>query len=173
MEKSVEAFKNQISKVHSGRVSPNMLDAITVEYYGAATPLNQLSSICVEDSRTLLINLFDNSLRLAVEKAIISSNLNLNPNSVGNVIRIFLPPLVEEQRKNLVKVVRAEAEQGRVAIRNVRRDSNEKVKTLLKHKKISTDSERRYQDEIQKMTDAYIKILDSALADKEKALLDL
>nr|WP_228457131.1 ribosome recycling factor [Serratia symbiotica]CDS58792.1 ribosome recycling factor [Serratia symbiotica] len=172
MEKSVEAFKNQISKVRTGRASPSILDGIMVEYYGAATPLRQLASVTVEDSRTLAINLFDRSLGSAVEKAIMSSDLGLNPNSAGSVIRVPLPPLTEERRRDLIKVVRAEAEQGRVAVRNVRRDANDKVKALLKDKEISEDADRRSQDEIQKMTDAYIKLLDAALADKEKELLD-
>lgn len=172
MEKSVEAFKNQISKIRTGRASPSILDGIMVEYYGSATPLRQLANVTVEDSRTLAINLFDRSLGSAVEKAIMSSDLGLNPNSAGSVIRVPLPPLTEERRKDLIKVVRGEAEHGRVAVRNVRRDANEKVKALLKDKAISEDEDRRSQEDIQKMTDAYIKLLDAALADKEKELMD-
>lgn len=172
MEKSVEAFKNQISKIRTGRASPSILDGIMVEYYGSATPLRQLANVTVEDSRTLAINLFDRSLGQAVEKAIMSSDLGLNPSSAGTVIRVPLPPLTEERRKDLIKVVRGEAEQGRVAVRNVRRDANDKVKALLKDKEISEDEDRRSQDDIQKMTDAYIKLLDVALADKEKELMD-
>lgn len=172
MEKSVEAFKNQISKIRTGRASPSILDGIMVEYYGSATPLRQLANVTVEDSRTLAINLFDRSLGSAVEKAIMSSDLGLNPSSAGSVIRVPLPPLTEERRKDLIKVVRGEAEQGRVAVRNVRRDANDKVKALLKDKEISEDEDRRSQEDIQKMTDAYIKLLDAALADKEKELMD-
>lgn len=172
MEKSVEAFKNQISKIRTGRASPSILDGIMVEYYGAATPLRQLANVTVEDSRTLAINLFDRSLGSAVEKAIMASDLGLNPSSAGSVIRVPLPQLTEERRKDLIKVVRGEAEQGRVAVRNVRRDANDKVKALLKDKEISEDEERRSQDDIQKMTDAYIKLLDAALADKENELMD-
>ncbi|HGM5492974.1 TPA: ribosome recycling factor [Serratia fonticola] len=172
MEKSVEAFKTQISKIRTGRASPSILDGIMVEYYGSATPLRQLANVTVEDSRTLAINLFDRSLGQAVEKAIMSSDLGLNPSSAGTVIRVPLPPLTEERRKDLIKVVRGEAEQGRVAVRNVRRDANDKVKALLKDKEISEDEDRRSQDDIQKMTDAYIKLLDAALADKEKELMD-
>ncbi|MEB7884305.1 ribosome recycling factor [Serratia fonticola] len=172
MEKSVEAFKNQISKIRTGRASPSILDGIMVEYYGTATPLRQLANVTVEDSRTLAINLFDRSLGSAVEKAIMSSDLGLNPSSAGTVIRVPLPPLTEERRRDLIKVVRGEAEQGRVAVRNVRRDANDKVKALLKDKEISEDEDRRSQDDIQKMTDAYIKLLDAALADKEKELMD-
>ncbi|CAI0899827.1 Ribosome-releasing factor [Serratia liquefaciens] len=172
MEKSVEAFKNQISKIRTGRASPSILDGIMVEYYGSATPLRQLANVTVEDSRTLAINLFDRSLGSAVEKAIMASDLGLNPSSAGSVIRVPLPPLTEERRKDLIKVVRGEAEQGRVAVRNVRRDANDKVKALLKDKEISEDEDRRSQDDIQKMTDAYIKLLDAALADKEKELME-
>lgn len=172
MEKSVEAFKTQISKIRTGRASPSILDGIMVEYYGSATPLRQLANVTVEDSRTLAINLFDRSLGSAVEKAIMSSDLGLNPSSAGSVIRVPLPPLTEERRKDLIKVVRNEAEQGRVAVRNVRRDANDKVKALLKDKEISEDEDRRSQDDVQKLTDAYIKLLDAALADKEKELMD-
>ncbi|CAI2473816.1 Ribosome-releasing factor [Serratia liquefaciens] len=172
MEKSVEAFKNQISKIRTGRASPSILDGIMVEYYGSATPLRQLANVTVEDSRTLAINLFDRSLGSAVEKAIMASDLGLNPSSAGSVIRVPLPPLTEERRKDLIKVVRNEAEQGRVAVRNVRRDANDKVKALLKDKEISEDEDRRSQDDVQKLTDAYIKLLDAALADKEKELMD-
>ncbi|GAK27908.1 ribosome-recycling factor [Serratia liquefaciens FK01] len=172
MEKSVEAFKNQISKIRTGRASPSILDGIMVEYYGSATPLRQLANVTVEDSRTLAINLFDRSLGSAVEKAIMASDLGLNPSSAGSVIRVPLPPLTEERRKDLIKVVRNEAEQGRVAVRNVRRDANDKVKALLKDKEISEDEDRRSQDDVQKLTDAYIKLLDAALADKEKELME-
>ncbi|AGO56705.1 hypothetical protein ALQ63_02478 [Serratia plymuthica] len=172
MEKSVEAFKTQISKIRTGRASPSILDGIMVEYYGSATPLRQLANVTVEDSRTLAINLFDRSLGSAVEKAIMSSDLGLNPSSAGSVIRVPLPPLTEERRKDLIKVVRNEAEQGRVAVRNVRRDANDKVKALLKDKEISEDEDRRSQDDVQKLTDAYIKLLDAALADKEKELME-
>lgn len=172
MKKSVEAFKSQISKVRTGRATPSVLDNIMVEYYNIATPLRQLANITLEDSRTLAINLFDRSLSSSVEKAIISSDLGLNPQSSGGVIRVPFPPLTEERRRNLIKVVRAEAEQGRVSIRNIRRDANDKVKSLLKDKKISEDADRRYQDEIKKITDVYINLLDVALANKEKELLD-
>ena len=172
MEKCVEAFKNNIGKVRTGRASPALLDGIVVEYYGTPTPLRQLANVTVEDSRTLKINVFDRSLGPAVEKAIMSSYLGLNPSSAGTDIRVPLPPLTEERRKDLIKVVRGEAEQGRVSVRNVRRDANDKVKALLKDKAIGEDEERRAQDEIQKMTDAYIKKIDAALAEKETELMD-
>ena len=172
MDKCVEAFKNTISKVRTGRASPSLLDGIVVEYYGTPTPLRQLASVTVEDSRTLKINVFDRSMGPAVEKAIMASDLGLNPNSAGSDIRVPLPALTEERRKDLIKIVRGEAEQGRVSVRNVRRDANDKIKALLKDKEISEDDERRTQDEIQKMTDARIKNVDAALAEKEKELME-
>lgn len=172
MDKCVEAFKTNISKIRTGRASPSILDGIMVDYYGSATPLRQLASVTVEDSRTLKINVFDRSISAAVEKAIMTSDLGLNPSSAGTDIRVPLPALTEERRKDLIKIVRAEAEQGRVSVRNVRRDANDKVKALLKDKEISEDEERRSQDEIQKMTDACIKKVDAALADKEAELMD-
>ncbi|HAB23654.1 MAG: ribosome recycling factor [Pantoea sp.] len=172
MDKCVEAFKNTISKVRTGRASPSLLDGIVVEYYGTPTPLRQLASVTVEDSRTLKINVFDRSMGPAVEKAIMASDLGLNPNSAGSDIRVPLPALTEERRKDLIKIVRGEAEQGRVSVRNVRRDANDKIKALLKDKEISEDDERRTQEEIQKMTDARIKNVDAALAEKEKELME-
>jgi ribosome recycling factor len=171
MEKCVEAFKNQISKIRTGRASPGLLDGIVVEYYGTPTPLRQLASVTVEDTRTLKINVFDRSMGPAVEKAIMASDLGLNPSSAGSDIRVPLPPLTEERRKDLIKVVRGEAEQGRVAVRNVRRDANDKVKALLKDKEISEDDDRRSQDDVQKMTDVAIKKIDAALAEKEAELM--
>ncbi|MCE0490619.1 ribosome recycling factor [Pantoea sp. Mb-10] len=172
MDKCVEAFKNTISKVRTGRASPSLLDGIVVEYYGTPTPLRQLASVTVEDSRTLKINVFDRSMGPAVEKAIMASDLGLNPSSAGSDIRVPLPALTEERRKDLIKIVRGEAEQGRVSVRNVRRDANDKIKALLKDKEISEDDERRSQEEIQKMTDARIKNVDAALAEKEKELME-
>lgn len=173
MEKCVDAFKNHISKVRTGRASPSLLDGIQIEYYGTLTPLRQLANIIAEDSRTLAITVFDRALAPAVEKAIMASDLGLNPSSAGTVIRVPLPPLNEERRRDLIKVVRAEAEQGRVSVRNVRRDANDKVKALLKDKTIGEDEDRRSQDEIQKLTDAWIKKLDSALAEKEAELMEI
>lgn len=170
MDKCVEAFKTQISKIRTGRASPSLLDGIVVEYYGTPTPLRQLASVTVEDSRTLKINVFDRSMSPAVEKAIMASDLGLNPNSAGSDIRVPLPPLTK-RRKDLTKIVRGEAEQARVAVRNVRRDANDKVKALLKDKEISEDDDRRSQDDVQKLTDAAIKKIEAALADKEAELM--
>ena len=152
--------------------SPSLLDGIMVDYYGSATPLRQLANVTVEDARTLAISVFDRSMSPAIEKAIMASDLGLNPSSAGTVIRVPLPPLTEERRKDLIKVVRAEAEQGRIAVRNVRRDANDKVKALLKDKEISEDDERRSQDDIQKLTDNFIKKVDDALAQKEAELME-
>lgn len=173
MEKSVDALKSQLTKVRTGRAHPSLLDGIQVSYYGADTPLRQVANVSIEDSRTLAITVFDKSLTQAVEKAIMASNLGLNPMSAGTVIRVPLPPLTEERRKDLVKLVRGEAEGGRVAIRNIRRDANADFKALLKDKKISEDDERKAADEIQKITDLFIKKVDDVLAEKEKELMEV
>lgn len=173
MEKSVEALKSQLSKVRTGRAHPSLLDGIHVSYYGADTPLRQVANVSVEDVRTLSITVFDKSLIAAVEKAILASDLGLNPMSAGTTIRVPLPPLTEERRRDLVKLVRGEAEGGRVAVRNIRRDANSDLKALLKDKEISEDDERRATDEIQKVTDAYIKKIDEVLAGKEKELMEV
>lgn len=172
MEKSLEALKSHISKIRTGRAQPSLLDSIQVEYYGAATPLRQLANVVAEDARTLAVNVFDRSLISAVEKAILTSDLGLNPSSAGTTIRVPLPPLTEERRRDLIKIVKGEGEQGKIAIRNVRRDANDQIKALLKDKEISEDEERKAQDEIQKITDGFIKKVDEVLADKEKELLD-
>ena len=172
MEKSIEAFQNHISKVRTGRASPSLLDGIMVEYYGSPTPLRQLANVVAEDARTLAITVFDKSLTPMIEKAVLTSDLGLNPASAGTVIRVPLPPLTEERRRDLTKIVRNEAEHGRVSIRNIRRDANDQIKALLKDKEISEDDERKSQDLIQKATDAAIKKLDAVLADKEKELME-
>ncbi|MWP49242.1 MULTISPECIES: ribosome recycling factor [unclassified Gilliamella] len=172
MEKSIDAFQNHISKIRTGRASPSLLDGIMVEYYGSPTPLRQLANIVAEDARTLAITVFDKSLTPLIEKAILTSDLGLNPASAGTVIRVPLPPLTEERRRDLTKIVRNEAEQGRVSIRNIRRDANDQIKALLKDKEISEDEERKSQELIQKATDAAIKKLDTVLADKEKELME-
>jgi ribosome recycling factor len=173
MEKSVESLKNSLTKVRTGRAHPSLLSNITVEYYGAPTPLNQVANVIAEDARTLAITVFDKELAPLVEKAIMTSDLGLNPMSAGTVIRVPLPPLTEERRKDLVKIVRAEAENGRVAIRNVRRDANSDLKGLLKEKEISEDEDRKAQEEVQKLTDAAVKSVDEVLAVKEKELMEV
>jgi len=171
MKKSLESFQQQISKIRTGRASPSLLDGIVVEYYGVATPLCQLANVVAEDARTLAITVFDKSLTPAVEKAILTSDLGLNPSSAGTIIRVPLPPSTEQRRRDLTKIVRAEAEQGRVSIRNIRRDANDQAKALLKEKKISEDADRRSQDSIQKLTDSMIKKLDAILVGKENELM--
>ncbi|MBG23216.1 MAG: ribosome recycling factor [Idiomarinaceae bacterium] len=173
MEKSVDALRSQISKVRTGRAHPSLLDSVMVNYYGVDTPLKQLANITTEDSRTLALTVFDKSASQAVEKAIMTSDLGLNPAAAGTVIRIPLPPLTEERRRDLVKIVRAEAEQGRVAVRNIRRDANSDLKELLKEKEITEDEERRAAEEIQKLTDTYVAKIDEALAEKEKDLMEV
>ncbi|MGX5914347.1 ribosome recycling factor [Aliidiomarina sp. Khilg15.8] len=173
MSKSVDSLKGQMSKVRTGRAHPSLLDNIMVPYYGTNTPLNQLANITVQDSRTLALTVFDKSSSQAVEKAIMTSDLGLNPAAAGAVIRVPLPALTEERRKDLVKVVRAEAEQGRVAIRNIRRDANADIKELLKEKEITEDDEHKAQDDIQKITDDAIKQVDQLLSDKESELMEV
>tara|TARA_Y100000588_G_scaffold50819_1_gene47740 strand:+ start:10618 stop:11175 length:558 start_codon:yes stop_codon:yes gene_type:complete len=173
MQKSVAALGSQLSKIRTGRAHPALLDGITVSYYGADTPLNQVANVTVEDSRTLAISVFDKSLAQAVEKAIMTSDLGLNPAAAGTVIRVPLPPLTEERRKDLIKVVRGEVESGRVAVRNIRRDANSEIKALLKDKDISEDEAHQSEDEIQKLTDKYIKEMDAQLSAKEEELMEI
>nr|WP_153849277.1 ribosome recycling factor [Idiomarina rhizosphaerae] len=173
MEKSVESLRSQMSKVRTGRAHPSILDSVMVNYYGTDTPLKQLANITTEDSRTLALTVFDKSASAAVEKAIINSDLGLNPASAGAVIRIPLPPLTEERRRDLVKIVRAEAENGRIAVRNIRRDANGDIKDLLKEKEITEDEERNAEEEIQKLTDKFVKQIDEALKAKEADLMEI
>lgn len=172
MEKSIETLKGHIAKIRTGRAQPSLLDGIQVEYYGSATPLRQLANVVAEDARTLAITVFDRSMISAVEKAIMASDLGLNPVSAGMLIRVPLPPLTEERRRDLIKIVKGEGEQSKIAIRNIRRDANDQIKALVKEKEISEDQERRTQDEIQKITDSFIKQVDDVLSVKEKELLD-
>ncbi len=172
MRKSVESLTGQLAKIRTGRAHPSLLDSIVVPYYGADTPLRQLANIVIEDARTLAITVFDKELTKAVDKAIMSSDLGLNPMSAGTVIRVPLPPLTEERRKDFIKVVRGEVENGRVAIRNIRRDANSDFKALLKDKEISEDEQHQAEDEIQKLTNQFIKEMDEQLAAKEKELME-
>jgi ribosome recycling factor len=173
MDKSIDSLQGQLNKIRTGRAHPSLLDGIQVSYYGADTPLNQVANVTIEDSRTLALTVFDKSLTQAVEKAIMMSDLGLNPMSAGTVIRIPLPPLTEERRRDLVKVVKGEIENGRIAVRNIRRDANGDVKSLLKDKDISEDEARQTEDEIQKLTDAKMKVIDEMLAVKEKELMEI
>lgn len=173
MEKAIASFQNQLSRIRTGRAQPALLDGVMVEYYGSKTPLKQVGNIVAEDARTLVITVYDNSAIKSVEKAIMDSGLGLNPQSAGNSIRIPLPPLTEERRKELFKIVKAEAEKERVSVRNARRDCNDEFKKLVKDKEISEDESKRAQDDIQKLTDSYIKKIDEILAAKEKELMEI
>lgn len=173
MNKSVEALSAQMSKIRTGRAHPSLLDSVMVPYYGTDTPLKQLANITIEDSRTLAVTVFDKSSSGAVEKAILTSDLGLNPAGAGNVIRVPLPALTEERRRDLVKIVRHEAEQGRVAVRNIRRDANSDIKELLKEKDITEDDDRKAQENIQKLTDGFVKKIDEVLATKEAELMEV
>jgi len=173
MEKSVEALKSEMAKIRTGRAHTSILDHVTVEYYGTEVPISQVANIAVEDSRTLTVTPWEKNMVPVVEKAIMNSDLGLNPATAGTVIRVPMPPLTEERRKDLVRIVRHEAEQGRVAIRNIRRDANGDIKDLLKEKEISEDEARRAEEEIQKLTDKYIDQIDAILAEKEKELMEI
>ena len=171
MKKSIESLRGELAKVRTGRAHPSLLEHIMVDYYGSDTPLNQVASIGVEDARTLTVTPWERPMVQAVEKAIMKSDLGLNPNSAGSVIRIPMPQLTEERRRDLVKVVRHEGENGKIAIRNIRRDANSDFKSLEKDKEISEDEERRAQDDIQKLTDKYVKEIDAIVAAKEEDLM--
>jgi len=171
MQKSVEALKTDLGKVRTGRAHTGLLDHITVDYYGNATPLNQVANVTLIDARTLGVSPFEKRMAQVIEKAIRDSDLGLNPATMGDVVRVPMPALTEERRKDLIKVVRGEAENARVAIRNIRRDGNHHLKELLKDKKISEDEERRGQDDIQKLTDRYIGEVDKVLQTKEADLM--
>lgn len=171
MKKSLEALDTALRKVRTGRAHPSLLDTVHVSYYGADTPLSQLANISVEEGRTLVVSPFDRTIVPDVEKAILTSDLGLNPSTAGTVIRLPLPPLTEESRRDLVKVVRHEAEQARVAIRNIRRDANSDIKELLKEKEISEDDERHGEEQIQQLTDRMVGQVDAMLKEKEEDLL--
>lgn len=171
MQKSFETLKADLGKVRTGRAHPGLLDHIKVDYYGNPTPINQVANVTLIDSRTIGVAPFEKKLGQAIEKAIRDSGLGLNPTAVGDIVRVPMPALTEERRRDLIKVVRHEAEDARVAIRNVRREGNEHLKKLLKDKAIPEDDERRAQDDMQKLTDRYIAEVDKAVATKEAELL--
>ena len=173
MSKSVAALRTELTKIRTGRAHTSLLDHITVEYYGSQVPLNQVSNVGVEDSRTLTITPWEKDMVSVIEKAIMASDLGLNPATAGTVIRVPLPPLTEERRKDMIRVVRNEAEGGRIAVRNIRRDAIHDVKDLMKEKMIGEDDEHRAEDEIQVITDKYIAEIDALLADKESELMEI
>jgi ribosome recycling factor len=173
MAKSVESLKHELAKIRTGRAHVSLLDHITVDFYGSEVPISQAANITVEDARTLTVTPWDKSMVKVIEKAILNSDLGLNPATAGNVMRVPMPPLTEERRRDLVRVVRHEAENARVAVRNIRRDANHDLKSLLKEKEVSEDEEHRAQEEIQKLTDKFIKDVDELLQEKEAELMEV
>jgi ribosome recycling factor len=172
MGKSVASLLQDLTKIRTGRAHTSLLDHITVEYYGSPVPLQQVANINVEDSRTLTVSPWEKDMVKPIEKAIMHSDLGLNPASAGTIIRVPLPPLTEERRKDMIRLVRSEAEGGRVAIRNIRRDALGDIKDLLKEKMIGEDDEHRAHDEIQAITDKYVAEVDKLLAEKESELME-
>lgn len=173
MGKSVDSLRSELKKLRTGRAHASLLDHIHVEYYGSEVPLSQVASIGVEDARTLTISPWEQSMVPVVEKAIMTSDLGLNPNTAGTVMRVPLPPLTEERRRDMGKVVRHEGENAKVAIRNIRRDALQHAKELLKEKEISEDDERRAQDSIQALTDKHIAVVDQVVEEKEREVLEV
>ncbi|HNX70984.1 ribosome recycling factor [Rivihabitans pingtungensis] len=171
MQKTLDAFKADLTKVRTGRAHTGLLDHVMVDYYGNPTPVNQVGNVTLIDARTIGVQVWEKNMVAKVEKAIRDSDLGLNPAANGDVIRVPMPALTEERRRDLTKVVKGEAENARVAVRNIRRDANNDCKNLLKDKSITEDEERRAQDDIQKLTDKYIVEVDKALAEKEKELM--
>lgn len=171
MKKSIDALGVAFAKIRTGRAHPSILDSVMVPYYGTPTPLKQIANVNVEDGRTLSISVWERPLVPVIEKAIMSANLGLNPSSNGDLIRIPMPALTEETRRDMVKLAKAEAETARVSVRNIRRDANSEIKELLKEKEISEDEEKRAVDGIQKLTDKYVAEVESHLQEKEKDLM--
>ena len=172
MNKSLESLRHELAKIRTGRAHPSLLEHVHVDYYGSDVPIGQAASVAVEDSRTLSVTPWDKSMVQPIEKAILTSDLGLNPNTAGQVIRIPLPPLTEERRIELGKVVHHEGENAKIAIRNIRRDANHHFKELLKEKEISEDDERKAEQEIQSLTNLAVSKVDEIVAEKEKELLD-
>jgi len=173
MLKAIDALKNAFTKLRTGRAHAGLLDGVVVDYYGSDVPLSQVASVVVEDARTLSITPWEKPMIVAIEKAILKSNLGLTPNTAGSTIRINLPPLTEDRRKDLVKVVKGETEDARVSIRNARRDAMQGIKDLLKNKQISENDEKRAETDIQKLTDQHIALAEAAAAAKEKELMTM
>ena len=173
MGKSIDSLKQSLGKVRTGRAHPSLLDHLTVDYYGSNVPISQVANIGVEDARTLSVTPWEKTMVQPIEKAIMTSDLGLNPATAGTVIRIPMPPLTEETRRELVKVVRKDGEAAKVAIRNIRRDANNDFKDLVKDKEISSDDEHRAQERIQKLTDEHIAEVDRVLANKEAELMEI
>ncbi len=173
MGKSVDSLRNELIKIRTGRAHPSLLDQLMVDYYGTDTPINQVANVTVEDSRTLAVAPWEKQMVPVVEKAIINSGLGLNPATTGNLIRIPMPPLTEERRRELVKVVKGDGESAKIAVRNIRRDANGDFKDLLKEKDISEDESRDAEDSVQKLTDKFVSSVDEVIAVKEKELMEI
>jgi ribosome recycling factor len=173
MGKSVDSLRTELTKIRTGRAHPSLLDQVSVDYYGTETPIKQVANVTVEDSRTLAVAPWEKQMVPVVEKAIINSGLGLNPATSGNLIRIPMPPLTEERRRELVKVVKGEGENAKIAIRNIRRDANSDFKDLLKDKDISEDECHQSEDSVQKHTDKYVAAVDEVIAAKEKELMEI
>jgi ribosome recycling factor len=173
MSKCVQTFQSELKKLRTGRAHPSLVEHLKVEYYGSEVPLQQVASISVEDGRTLVISPWEKTVVQAIEKAIFKSDLGLNPMTAGTVIRVPMPPLTEERRRDITKVLRHDAENARVAVRNVRRDVMTDIKELLKEKMISQDDERRAEGEVQKLTDKYVAEIEQVLATKEKEVMQI
>lgn len=173
MQKSLDSLKTELAKLRTGRANAALLDHVTVDYYGSEVPLSQAANVVVEDARTISITPWEKTMVTAIEKAIMKSDLGLNPNTAGTIIRIVMPALTEERRRDLVKVVKSEAEQARVSIRNIRRDANSSIKEFGKEKLISADDEKRGETDIQKLTDQFIERVDELVVLKEKELMSM
>jgi ribosome recycling factor len=173
MHKSVDALKHELTKLRTGRAHPSLLDHLTVDYYGSEMPINQVATVSIEDARTLTITPWEKQMVQAVEKAILTSDLGLNPATSGVVIRVPMPALTEERRKDMIRIVRHEGEAAKVAVRNIRRDANSDFKSLLKEKEITEDEERGAEEAIQKLTDKYVLEVDKLLEAKEKDLMEI
>ncbi len=173
MNKTLASLDSALIKIRTGRAHPGLLDGITVDYYGTPTPINQVANILVEDARSLLISPWEKPMIPKIEKAILKSDLGLNPSSTGDNIRLPMPPLTEENRRDLAKIARAEAENARIAIRNIRRDANGTLKEFLKEKEITEDEERHGEETVQKLTDMKVKSVDAALEQKESDLMEI
>jgi ribosome recycling factor len=173
MQKCVAAFRDQLKKLRTGRAHTSLIEHLKVDYYGTETPLNQVANIATEDARTLTVTPWEKSMVQVIEKAIFKSDLGLTPNTAGQIIRINMPALTEERRRDITKVVRSEAENARVAVRSVRREVMSELKEMLKEKLISQDDDRRAQDDVQKLTDKHVADIDQAMAEKEKELMQV
>ncbi|MDN7244190.1 ribosome recycling factor [Planococcus shenhongbingii] len=173
MENAIQAFSRELSSIRAGRANPSILNKLTVEYYGAPTPINQVAGISVPEARLIVIQPYDKTIMGDIEKAILKSDLGLSPTNDGTVIRLAIPALTEERRKDLVKQVKKEAEEAKIGIRNIRRDANDEYKKLEKKSEITEDDLRSYSDEVQKLTDSYIAKIDEVAKDKEKEIMEV